>query len=616
MKLLLTKALFGLSIAYCLASTFWTQTVHAEGEFTTDYETTYVIDKNGNAKVTQKISLTNNLSTVYATSYLLSFEGKKPTNIRASESDRKVPFEANIENNTANINLSFETAVVGKGKVRTFQVSYTLENFATHSGQVWELNIPRLSDPESVAGYKLIVKTAKEIGQPAYLSPKPEEHTEEGSGFNAFFFAGEEIKSTGVVAAFGDFQVFSFKIDYHLKNPHAVKFGKTEVALIPDTAFQKIYYEKIEPKPEKVRLDADGNWLATYTLKPGQKLDIATSGNIQSFSQPQSQDNYPPNAPPAQLLGPSAYWQVADPEILSLAKIHKTPEQIYNFVTSTLNYDYTKVIEGTERLGAKRALENPDQAVCTEFTDLFVTLARAAGIPAREINGYAYTDNPEIQPLSLVADVLHAWPEYYDAETKVWKPVDPTWGKTTGGVDYFNKFDLTHITFAIHGKSAENPAAAGSYKSDRDQKDISISFGELPDKRSTSANILFQPLKLSWPFTPSKLRVRVTNPGPIALYNQNVALSAKNTDVKKLETTNIPFIAPYDSQEFDIRLTTNSWDSRTSQIFLTVGENSTSFVVPKARVALLQSATILVSLLTLLGSGWITTHLMSRKRNK
>jgi len=51
-----------------------------------------------------------------------------------------------------------------------------------------------------------------------------------------------------------------------------------------------------------------------------------------------------------------------------------------------------------------------------EFTDLFIALSRAAGIPAREINGFAYTDDIRLRPLDLVTDMLHAWPEYYDEE--------------------------------------------------------------------------------------------------------------------------------------------------------------------------------------------------------
>ena len=143
-----------------------------------------------------------------------------------------------------------------------------------------------------------------------------------------------------------------------------------------------------------------------------------------------------------------------NPIIIDEAKNLKTAKGIYDFVSTKLKYDYERVKPNVERLGAVNALNNPNSAICMEFTDLFIALARAAGIPAREVNGFAYTENPKIQPLSLVNDVLHAWPEYYDYEKGVWIPVDPTWASTTGGVDYFNKLDLRHFTFVMHGKSS------------------------------------------------------------------------------------------------------------------------------------------------------------------
>jgi hypothetical protein len=169
-------------------------------------------------------------------------------------------------------------------------------------------------------------------------------------------------------------------------------------------------------------------------------------------------------------------------------------------------------------MGALTALANPDSAICMEFTDLFVAIARAAGIPTREINGYAYTENPEIQPLSLVADVLHSWPEYYDKDKGAWIPIDPTWGSTTGGVDFFNKLDLRHFTFVIHGKDDTKPYAPGSYKLGANpQKDVFVSFGKLSSQTSSFPDISGS-FKPSFPFFPSTLSISVKNPGPTGLY--------------------------------------------------------------------------------------------------
>ena len=102
-----------------------------------------------------------------------------------------------------------------------------------------------------------------------------------------FTFGKEDLLKAGIIAAFGDFQVFSFDLNYHLENPYVDKKGKTSIALVPDTAYQKVYYSKILPSPSSVVLDSDGNWMATYYLKPGEKKDIQVSGNAQIFATPQ-----------------------------------------------------------------------------------------------------------------------------------------------------------------------------------------------------------------------------------------------------------------------------------------------------------------------------------------
>jgi hypothetical protein len=101
-----------------------------------------------------------------------------------------------------------------------------------------------------------------------------------------------------------------------------------------------------------------------------------------------------------------------------------------------------------------------------------------------------------------VADVLHSWPEYWDSELGVWIGVDPTWGHTTGGIDYFEKLDLKHFTFAIHGLHDNKPYAAGSYKlGPNPQKDVYVRFGQLPTERGGEIEInasirnLFNPFK-------------------------------------------------------------------------------------------------------------------------
>ena len=69
------------------------------------------------------------------------------------------------------------------------------------------------------------------------------------------------------------------------------------------------------------------------------------------------------------------------------------------------------------------------QGECTDYADLFTTLARAAGYPARTVYGLAYRDG------ATPALMFHAWNEVYFEQR--WHSVDPTWNQ----VDV----DATHL---------------------------------------------------------------------------------------------------------------------------------------------------------------------------
>ena len=65
---------------------------------------------------------------------------------------------------------------------------------------------------------------------------------------------------------------------------------------------------------------------------------------------------------------------------------------------------------------------------CTEFADLYTTLARAAGLPARTVIGLAYLSESQVF-------ALHAWNEV--AIDGAWRGMDPTWGETRIGATHF-----------------------------------------------------------------------------------------------------------------------------------------------------------------------------------
>lgn len=470
---------FSILVAFCFF--FFALPVQAENEFETSFDLTYEVKANGITSVTQKIKLTNKIPDIYAKEYHFSIGSTRTHNVRAEDGFGPFDPEVEITNNTTEINLVFNQKVVGKGETLEFTLFFDSLDFANKNGQVWEIAIPKMSETLEVKDYQLKLVVPTSFQEPAYMLPQPISSQTSG-GKNIYFFSKQAIFDQGVAAAFGQHQIFNFTLQYHLKNPHS-EIVQTEIALPPETAFQKIFYEEITPEPRNVTVDEDGNWLATYYLEPNSIVDITARGAVELFIKPRKE--FPKvTIKKEDYLKPQKYWEIDAPEIKELAAKLNSPQKIYNFVVESLIYDYGKITQPIGRRGAVEALKNKSSAICTEFTDLFIALARAAGIPAREVNGYAYTTNPALRPLSLAEDILHAWPEYYDESQSLWRPVDPTWGKTTGGVDFFTKLDLNHFVFTFHGFDSTYPYPAGSYKIDeQSEKDIHIEFGSTPKKR-------------------------------------------------------------------------------------------------------------------------------------
>ena len=566
----------------------------AAGEFETDVDGLYKVEESGVTSVTHTITLENLFSNLYATSYSLVLDNIDPQNTSVVEGGKTLNFTQTKEGDKTSLTINFSDALVGKGKKRTFSLIFAESGFAIRTGEVWEISIPRLSPEENFRSYKVRLSVPASFGLEAYISPKPFDVAKQ-DGRQIYFFDKEAVETTGVTAGFGAFQVFSFALNYHLENPLA-KSAPIDIAIPPDTALQRVYYQVLNPKPENIYLDSDGNWLATYVLKPRERIDVEAKGAVQIFAGPRPFPK-PTNETLAENLKETPYWQTSNKEIKEIATKLGTAKAIYDYVWQTLKYDYQRVKPNVERFGAVKALQNPDNAICMEFTDLFIALARSAGIPAREVNGYAYTENPEIQPLSLVADVLHAWPEYWDEGVDAWIPIDPTWASTTGGVDYFSKLDLRHFTFVVHGKDPVKPYPPGSYKLGANpQKDVFVNFGQLPEARVSHPEIKVE-AKRPIPFTPTKLVITINNPGPVALYNLKPLVSF-NEEIST--SSDIEVLPPYATYEMTSSIPYSFLGRNTPETVSVIVADSKVSVTTNKNQVIVESLSVLLFILLIL----------------
>ena len=446
--------------------------VFAQSNFKTDYNVTYNVLENALTHVTFDVALTNQSSQYYASSYSIQVGFKNIENVLARDPDGKINPTVGKNNDGNNIEINFNKKVVGQGLQLPFTISFDTRDIAQRSGKIWDINIPGLAKQIEYNSFNVKVIVPKFLGSPSYIKPDIGKFI--GANLN---FTKEELGESGISISFGSEEIYNFDLLYHLKNPNLFPI-KTEIALPPSTNYQDVQIEDINPKPQNVTQDSDGNWLAQYILTPSKKIDIRVKGKAKILLRPKKQEMSEEQL--KEYLKEQPYWQTTKKEIKDLALKLKTPYTIYQYIVNNLTYDFDRVKNSQPRVGALGVLKNPTSAVCLEFTDLFIALARAAGIPAREVNGFAYTQNEKERPLSLVKDVLHAWPEYYDSDIKTWVMVDPTWGNTTGGVDYFYTLDFDHFAFVIKGASSTYPIPAGGYKiiSDQNTKDINIEFGD------------------------------------------------------------------------------------------------------------------------------------------
>ncbi len=134
-------------------------------------------------------------------------------------------------------------------------------------------------------------------------------------------------------------------------------------------------------------------------------------------------------------LEPTVSLPVNDPEIQKQAALivgdaPDRPEAVRRLVQWTFrNVDKVPTIgvpNGREVLRTMRG-------DCNEHTALFVTLARAVGIPARIAAGVVYSD----RVTERGAFYYHAWPEVRLGGPTDWVPVDPTFGQAPA--------DATHL---------------------------------------------------------------------------------------------------------------------------------------------------------------------------
>lgn len=545
-------------VFFCLFSVS-KRTIYADENFGVSSNVTYTVNQSGTTHVNFAETLKNTTDKYYATSYTVHVGFQNINNVVALDSDGAIVPSVKKAADGQDITVVFNKKAIGLGQSLPFQLSFDTPDVASLNGTIWEVNIPGLSNSADFDDFTVHVVVPTYFGNPTIIKPDV--------GDGSLTFTKDQLGTSGISLAFGDKQVYATHLTYHLQNTQVLPV-RTEIALPPDTTYQHVQIDTISPKPTNVTMDTDGNWLAQYQLAPSQILTVTVNGKVYVSLTPKKQTLS--SVERTQFSQQNTYWQTKDPKIQELAKQLRTPQAIYHYVVKTLSYNFARISDTQVRLGAVGVLQHPDQAVCLEFTDLFIAIARAAGIPARELDGYAYTQNTTQRPLSLQKEVLHAWPEYYDDTSGTWIMVDPTWENTTGGVDYFHTFDFDHLTFVIKGVSSTYPVPAGGYKLEGQEnvKDIDVTFS--PNSVEPDPTVLFGtniPLEILAGL-PLGGSLELSNSGSVIVPAQQVIVTSAT---KGKQFYNVAAIPPFGHTTLSLnfgrtRFLTNTTDKVTIQL--------------------------------------------------
>ena len=198
----------------------------------------------------------------------------------------------------------------------------------------------------------------------------------------------------------------SIKVDQDLGSSSLVSHLTLEVVGLQDFEFPTSHRQRVRREDGKVYLDL---W-KDYRVQKGSPLSEADKKKYTSPTPTIQSGQEKVKRLARQIVG-------AETDPLKQAALLKT--WVYR------NLRKTMACNSSTTLGVLETMAGD----CTEHTLLFVSLARAIGLPARELTGVAHVEK---------IFGWHAWAEIHDGHQ--WVSVDPTWNELY--------VDATHVVFS------------------------------------------------------------------------------------------------------------------------------------------------------------------------
>ncbi len=397
---------------------------------------------------------------------------------------------------------------------QVFLLQYQTNELTENVGKITNIYIPGLeenyeetatdtqSGTTTSIGYTTRLMVPKTLGTSSFTLPQPTNSLEDDNFYTYEFGTGEILGKT-VWQQIGTEQIYKFKItqptlqtDFTTSEKLSFLSKNKYSVVLPrqyDETNQQVLFTSINPLPNEVYQDEDGNLIAVFYMDANQTANIVIEGYITVALDLDEAGNatpepiLPTNATLTDLsnypdmskyLQSAEYWEVDSPEIQQKAqelvgdktKIIDILRADYEFIINSIDYDVLKTNGQNQRQGALATLQG-GSSVCMEYSDLLIAITRAQGIPSRAAYGYGYDPKYSNQQLD------HQWVQVWIPEFG-WLSIDPTWGET--GREFIGG-DLDHALWYVASQNPNTPAPLEIYSSGTDssseiqQADVQIS---------------------------------------------------------------------------------------------------------------------------------------------
>ncbi len=340
---------------------------------------------------------------------------------------------------------------IGIGGTKEFKLTYSNFGLTQTTGALLDIFAPgfgkdyTFENNNTKYSHKITIKLNKNLGEVGFVVPTPANTSTEGN-YIVYQISQESLIASSIWIQIGKTQYYHFILTQKVKASDSINKGYSNEynLVIPRDmneaeTVQQIYFKKFDPEPKQIIEDDEGNLIATFKIPSHQDSIITVEGyaQVQKIEKQankensgvlgdievQSMINY---------LNPAEFWEVDHPEIQTKAKelkgdktnIYEIIESNYSHIVDTIDYSEVKRFGINNRQGALKTL-NGGAAVCMEYSDLFLALSRAQGIPARASFGYGYDAR-----IGEEQQDAHQWVQVYLPGLNEWLSVDVTWGES------------------------------------------------------------------------------------------------------------------------------------------------------------------------------------------